>query len=307
MKNRSLVSLVLTVVVVAMGMMSCGDDFESFDVYEQYEKDLVIIDTYIQENDINAYDINNTGVFIDIYHQGELDTALHPTLDEEGDVSTQYVTFSYKGYFVDGEVFVESGDSDLEAFQLSSQVSGLQIALLEMTKGDSATIIIPSGYGFGNVTYGNIPANSILIFDICLESFEKMTQSERDSAIINSYIEDNMLDAYNINNSGVYIDIYHQGDVDTSSHPSVDNVISIGYKGYLTNGTTFDETGDGQTATFDLSGLISGWQIGIPEMSLGDSATILIPSNLGYGASSVGTIPANSVLIFDVFLESYVQ
>lgn len=304
MKNKSIASLALVIVVIAMSIISC-DEFESFDANEHYEKDLLIIDAYIKDNNINAYDINNTGVFIDIYHQGVLDTALHPTLDEDGDVSTQFVTFSYKGYLVDGELIFESDDDDIQPIKLSSQIPGLQLALLEMTKGDSAIIIIPSRYGFGNVSYSNVPANSVLVFDICLESFVRCTQLERDSAIINSYIDDNMLDAYNINNTGVYIDIYHHGDVDTVSHPSLNDIITVGYNGYLTDGAVFDGTGEGETAEFHLSGLISGWQTGILEMTQGDSATILIPSYLGYGTSAVGMIPANSVLIFDIFLESF--
>ena len=54
--------------------------------------------------------------------------------------------------------------------------------------------------------------------------------------------------------------------------------------------------------TFPLSGVIQGWQEGIPLFKEGGSGILLIPSALGYGSQSVGTIPANSVLIFDINL-----
>ena len=54
--------------------------------------------------------------------------------------------------------------------------------------------------------------------------------------------------------------------------------------------------------TFPLSGVIQGWQEGIPLFKEGGSGILLIPSALGYGSQSVGSIPANSVLIFDINL-----
>jgi len=51
-----------------------------------------------------------------------------------------------------------------------------------------------------------------------------------------------------------------------------------------------------------LTNVIQGWQEGIPLFSEGGSGILLIPSALGYGNQSIGNIPANSVLIFEVTL-----
>ena len=78
--------------------------------------------------------------------------------------------------------------------------------------------------------------------------------------------------------------------------------ITIKYVGKLTNGTIFDQTPMGETRTFVLGQLIVGWQKGIPLISSGGKITLYIPPSLGYGSSPAGTIPANSILIFDIEL-----
>jgi len=58
----------------------------------------------------------------------------------------------------------------------------------------------------------------------------------------------------------------------------------------------------GQTATFPLSGVITGWQQGIPGMKEGGRRLLIIPPDLGYGASGSGPIAPNETLVFVVDL-----
>lgn len=58
----------------------------------------------------------------------------------------------------------------------------------------------------------------------------------------------------------------------------------------------------GQTATFPLSGVITGWQQGIPGMKEGGRRLLIIPPDLGYGASGSGQIAPNETLVFVVDL-----
>ena len=59
----------------------------------------------------------------------------------------------------------------------------------------------------------------------------------------------------------------------------------------------------GQTATFPLSGVIAGWQQGIPGMKEGGRRLLVIPPDLGYGAQGAGgAIGPNETLIFVVDL-----
>jgi len=75
----------------------------------------------------------------------------------------------------------------------------------------------------------------------------------------------------------------------------------VAYTGYYTNGEIFDGS-NAQGITFNLNGVIDGWRIGIPYFKEGGSGKLLIPSALGYGPNGGGSVPANSVLIFDIEL-----
>ena len=79
----------------------------------------------------------------------------------------------------------------------------------------------------------------------------------------------------------------------------------VNYKGTLVDGTVFDST-DKYGASFGFtlgSGeVIEGWDQGVAGMKVGGKRKLTIPPELGYGATPMGTIPANSTLIFEIEL-----
>jgi len=85
--------------------------------------------------------------------------------------------------------------------------------------------------------------------------------------------------------------------------------VTVNYTGTLTDGTIFDSNTDPKFGhvepfTFSLGAgqVIQGWDQGVAGMKIGGKRKLTIPASLGYGAQSVGTIPANSTLIFEVEL-----
>lgn len=170
--------LIVTTSVATVGCINSDDTTESFDYAAQYELDQDIIEAYIIDNGLdNAYNIQidgvETGVYINFTEEGTEDTDIFPTRDDSESVTTQYVTVGYKGYLVDGTVFDETSEGETATFALSNLIVGWQVGIPEMSKGDVATIMIPSLYGYQNYAAGSVPANSVLIFDISLDSFER--------------------------------------------------------------------------------------------------------------------------------------
>ena len=99
--------------------------------------------------------------------------------------------------------------------------------------------------------------------------------------------------------SGVFYIIDAPG---TGAAPGICSMVSATYIGKLTNGNEF-ERGSFQRP-IQLGGLIRGWANTLPLIKQGGKIRLFIPPTLGYGSQAVGSIPANSILIFDIDLTS---
>lgn len=142
----------------------------------------------------------------------------------------------------------------------------------------------------------------VVLFLLALTGCEKeKSQAEKDDEIINNYLTENNKEATK-HSSGLYYQIIEEG---AGGHPNINSLIEFRYKGYLTNNNVFDETTGSETVNYPLSRLIPGWQYCIPLLQKGGKGIFYIPSGLGYGSQPTGSIPANSVLIFDIELVNF--
>ncbi len=122
-------------------------------------------------------------------------------------------------------------------------------------------------------------------------------QAKVDDELIQKYLKDNDLKAEK-DPSGVYYIIEKAGG---EQKPTMNDQLTVHYHGTLLDGTVFDSSVErGEPIDFPLGGVVKGWQIGIPKFGKGGKGTLLIPSELAYGARARGKIPANAVLRFDV-------
>ncbi|HQU59879.1 MAG TPA: FKBP-type peptidyl-prolyl cis-trans isomerase, partial [Saprospiraceae bacterium] len=126
-------------------------------------------------------------------------------------------------------------------------------------------------------------------------------QSDIDEELIDAYLTENQITAER-HSSGIYYIIEEPG---SGGSPNIGSEVQVRYKGYLLDGTVFDETQGSQTAIFFLSNVIQGWQISIPLLMKGGKGKFIIPSQLAYGRYDRPGIPGNSVLIFEVELVNF--
>ncbi len=101
--------------------------------------------------------------------------------------------------------------------------------------------------------------------------------------------------------SGLQYEIIKKAD---GPVPKPTDVVTVHYEGKLTDGKVFDSSVErGSPIDLPVSGVIPGWVEGLQLMHVGEKIKLYIPSELAYGAQSPSpTIPANSVLVFDLEL-----
>jgi FKBP-type peptidyl-prolyl cis-trans isomerase len=97
--------------------------------------------------------------------------------------------------------------------------------------------------------------------------------------------------------SGILYEIMSPG---LTTQPTIANTVSVVYTGKLLNGNQFDASAN--PVRLALSGVIKGWQIGIPLIKKGGRIKMVIPSSLAYGCTGQGSIAPNSPLYFEVTL-----
>jgi FKBP-type peptidyl-prolyl cis-trans isomerase FkpA len=180
-----------------------------------------------------------------------------------------------------------------------------------LSVGDSVSTSMSVGNFFKNIVRAPIPptvdSTRTLTYTIAVtdvvdtpDEYYKMRAvpvASRDAKSIGKYLADNQLTAKS-DTSGLQFIIHNQAG---GQKPTVDDCVEVKYVGkFLRNGQIFDAS---ERVAFPLRGVITGWQLGIPMLGKGDSATFFIPSALAYGPRGFsGAIPPDAVLIFDVTL-----
>lgn len=148
------VLFVLALVVFA----SCGDDEknEPKEVIDYTVKNEQDIKEYIEANDLTATR-SESGLYYVIEEEG---TGERPTASSD-------VTVAYKGYFLDGNVFDQSGSSGA-TFPLSGVIAGWTEGITYFKEGGNGILLVPAALGYGNSDRSGIPGGSVLVFEVNL-------------------------------------------------------------------------------------------------------------------------------------------
>lgn len=136
--------------LLATLLISCSKD-DSNNI--QTEGDII---QYIEAHNLNAQK-SNSGLYYVIQNQG---SGVKPT-------SNSTVTVSYKGYFLDGDIFDQSNSAGI-TFQLGQVIAGWTEGITYFNEGGEGILLIPPYLGYGDQDRSGIPGGSVLIFDIKL-------------------------------------------------------------------------------------------------------------------------------------------
>jgi FKBP-type peptidyl-prolyl cis-trans isomerase FkpA len=138
--------------------ISCSNDSglqripEKLDYTVENEKEIT---EYLAKNNLTAVK-TSTGLHYIITEEG---TGKQPTLESN-------ITVTYKGSLTNGTVFDQSKTN--VTFPLKRLIAGWQEALPLFKEGGSGILYVPAHLGYGADKVQNIPAGSVLIFEIKL-------------------------------------------------------------------------------------------------------------------------------------------
>ena len=102
--------------------------------------------------------------------------------------------------------------------------------------------------------------------------------------------------------------VYNEIVAGTGEQPTINSTVNVHYHGTLIDGSVFDSSVNrGEPIKFPLKNVIQGWQEGVSLMKVGGKATLVVPSDIGYGDNgSPPVIPPGATLVFEVELLSIV-
>lgn len=293
--------------VVMLSLQSClKNDNNMYDAYKFLADDISTIQEYIKTNNIDAQMDSATGVFYQIHKKG----------DGYKTFSGIEVEANYQGTTLDGDEFVNTYSGLPERITLGPSSSnpvtytgGLSIGLLNMHAGDSATIYVPSPYGFQDQGYAGVPPNTIIVYHV---KFEDILLLNSDISKIDQYIADKSWTASVDSVYGTRYIIHKPGDPEVM--PKDGYSVILDYQGEFLDGTVFDSsfgTGNKLTVTMGANSVITGFELGLSQLHKSDSATIFLPSIYAYGKSGASgggaTIPPNTILLFGVKIDDIVK
>lgn len=128
-------------------------------------------------------------------------------------------------------------------------------------------------------------------------------KKEEEFAANQQKLVDDLKAGMQVTSSGLY---YKITKTTSGVAPKAGEEVAVHYAGKLVDGTEFDSSfkrNQPIEIPIGVGQVIKGWDEGILLMKEGETATLLIPSELGYGARGAGgVIPPNAWLIFDVEL-----
>ncbi|WP_184543967.1 FKBP-type peptidyl-prolyl cis-trans isomerase [Mucilaginibacter sp. FT3.2] len=151
-------NLVLLLFIASIAFASCSSG-TPVDAVKQARIDDSIIRVYLSNNPIIKAVKDSSGLYYQVVKQG---TGAYPT-------PTSTVTVNYRGKLINGAPFDSANGFNSPLGRL---IEAWQTGIPHVKKGGNIRLFVPSKLGYGADGAGQIPANSVLVFDIDLIDFK---------------------------------------------------------------------------------------------------------------------------------------
>lgn len=281
--NKTIALFGIALVLFAGG---CTKKFLESDEERSIKENEEQIVAYLQDKNLN-YTKSTQGIYYEV-------TQTNPTgaTVELGDQVRMYFKVTLlNNSLVDS---VLSGDPFTVGYYDGYPLIGLLNSVSLLKAGEKGTFLIPANLMFGAQPSQGVPAWSVLKIDMEVLSFRNEEEQ------IQAYVEKQELKDVVVSTTGLRF--IPKTNVSGGSTLANGDQVVLKYKGTFLNGTAFDE---GEfTVTLGANSVIPGFEEGIKMMKVGEQATVIFPSKIGYGIAGSGSIPPYSPLLFELTILS---
>ena len=186
-------------------------------------------------------------------------------------------------------------------------------ALLQLSKGDSATVFVSADSLFSRMQQPlpkGVTKGSDLKFIVKVKNIQTREQfmhalnmrKDGEGKIIEDFVAKNYKTATKTP-EGMYYVVTKAGE---GMVPAKGDTVMVHYTGKFFDGKVFDSSAkQGQPIVFPVGQgmVIPGWEITLMKMKKGEKGTVIIPSSLAYGEQGAGgVIEPFTPLVFDMEL-----
>lgn len=189
---------------------------------------------------------------------------------------------------------------------------GLQIIVHDvLARGGAIRVLIPSHLAYGVNGYGTgstqVATNTRIAGNQCLDYYIHAINNRAtyDDQVIKTFFTSNGISGYTRTADGLYYKL--TAAANSTAVPITDNSnVTMTYTGFQLNGNIFDQfnTTDGTGTPFDVPDVVAGMREGLKLSGAGGQLSLYIPSPLGYGKNSFGSLPPNSIMHFEIAIIS---
>ncbi len=202
---------------------------------------------------------------------------------------TDFVTVHYTGWTTDGKMFDSSiARGQTATFPLDRVIAGWTEGVQLMVVGETRRFWIPEPLAY----QGKRDPKGMLVFDVELISYKAAPTPPATPPDVKAAPADAKKTA-----SGLAYKVISKGT--GTRHPGATSNVEVHYSGWTTDGKMFDSSvARGESITFPLNQVISGWTEGVQLMVEGEKTRFWIPEALAYQGKS----EPRGMLVFDVEL-----
>ena len=288
-------------------LASCEDSDYTSPSNRILEENDSLISIYLKNNSITEYETLRKGLYVQV-----LDTLVSETresIDEGDTLGISYKIFDIKGNLVSANTKPDGEKDVLPIIFKNGRIypSAIYAGINNRKKGDKIRIMAASSYAYADLGFSingkEIEINQPVVIELELNEIsvdeintldDRLAKEEFDEVVKDpkfTYLP--FSEASRIKGFRIFEGAEKEDKVKTGSK------VATTYEGKLLNGLTFDKTTNDTTAVsdttqrviyqyykfdFNTGNVIKGWDIAFKEMNVGDSAVVIIPSSLAYGA-----------------------